>query len=64
VQEESAEDVVARCLDFWAADLYTSGGVATPFAAKAILGELKLAGYELYPSFAEIQRRVCRNPQH
>lgn len=44
---ETAQTVIARCLDFWRDDLYTSNGVATPFAAKAIIGELKLAGFDL-----------------
>lgn len=44
---ETAQQIIARCLDFWREDLYASNGVATPFAARAILGELKLAGYTL-----------------
>jgi len=45
MSKETPPDVVRRCLDFWRTDLYTSNGVATPFATDAIIRELLLAGY-------------------
>jgi hypothetical protein len=47
VANETPQQVVHRCLDLWREDLYASNGLASLFAAKAIVGELKLAGYDI-----------------
>lgn len=59
---ETQREVLARCLDFWREDLYTSSGVATPFAVNAIMGELALAGYAVvYVKDPEHNCRIAQN---